>query len=405
MNDRLDRGATNGFATRAVQAGRQDLREAGLHVPPIDLSATYPLTDVDEDAKAYDRWAEGQSTASNPIYARFSSTSAARLEQGLAQLEGAEAAVAFASGMAAVTACLMAVCREQRHVVAIRPLYGGTDHLLDSGLLGLEVTWAEAGEVAAAVRPDTGLVVVENPQNPTLSVVDLGEVVAGAGEVPVLVDNTFATPVLQNPLAHGASLSLHSASKFLGGHNDVIGGIVAADEQQAQKLRQVRMYTGAVLHPLAAYLLHRGLSTLPLRVERAQATAEVLAGQLLDHPAVERVHYPGLTEPLPPQMRGPGALLAFELGGGSAAARRFVRHLRVANHAVSLGGIDTLVQHPASFSHRLMDPETQAAAGISQGLVRVSVGLEDPGDLWDDLDQALAQSSDPSPATLAQTSE
>jgi methionine-gamma-lyase len=390
MSEGGERASEEALATRAVRAGRKGLREAGLHVPPIDLSATYPLTDVDEDARAYDRWAEGAMTASNPIYARFSGTSAAGLERGLAELEGAEDAVAFASGMAAVTACLGAFCQEKRHVVAIRPLYGGTDHLLDSSLFGLEVTWVVAGEVAAAVRPDTALVVVENPQNPILSVVDLEEVVRGAGETPVLVDNTFATPVLQNPLDCGASLSLHSASKFLGGHNDVIGGIVAADRDHARRLRQMRMYTGAILHPLAAYLLHRGLSTLPLRVERAQGTAAVLARRLRDHPAVERVHFPGLSTPLPRRMRGSGSLLAFELCGGAVAAKRFLSRLQIATHAVSLGGVDTLVQHPASFSHRLVDPQTQEAAGISQGLVRVSVGLEDPEDLWGDFDQALA---------------
>ena len=379
-----------GLSTRAVHAGRAGLREEGLQVPPVDLSATYPLTDVDRDALDYDAWAAGAPRADNPIYARFSGVTSARFEQGIAELEGAEGAVAFASGMAAVTACLLAFCEEKRHVVGIRPLYGGTDHLLDCDLLGIEVSWAEPDAVSAALRPDTALVIAENPQNPTLGTVDLGAIVAQAGEVPVMVDNTFATPILQNPLALGATISLHSASKYLGGHNDTIGGVVAADEAHAARLRQIRMYTGAVLHPLASYLLHRGLPTLPLRVERAQATATALARRLDGHDAVERVHYPGLHEPLPPGLKGSGCVLGFEVRGGAEAARGLVKELRIATHAVSLGAVDTLVQHPASFAHRLVSEETQAASGISQSLLRVSVGLEDAEDLWRDFDAALS---------------
>jgi methionine-gamma-lyase len=377
------------LSTRAVHAGREDLRALGVHAPPLDLSATYPLFDIDADGAAYDRWAAGEATASNPVYARMHNPTTARFERGLAELEGAEDAVAFASGMAAMTACLLACCQERKHVVAIRPLYGGTDHLLACGLLGADVTWTDEHGVAQALRPDTGLVIVENPRNPVLSLLDVEDVVRQAGDVPVLLDNTFATPILQQPLALGATFSLHSASKFLGGHSDVLAGVVATDAEHGRALRRVRMYTGAVLHPLAGYLLHRGLPTLPLRVQRAQATARELAERLDGHPAIERVHYPGLHEPLSAGLRGGGCLLAFEVAGGGEGARRFVAELRLVAHAVSLGGVDTLLQHPASFAHRLVEEEEREASGISAALLRVSVGLEDVEDLWRDVGRGL----------------
>jgi methionine-gamma-lyase len=398
MNDLADRGETSqdghcnhrsDLTTSAVHAGREDLRALGVHAPPLDLSATYPLFDIDLDGEAYDAWARGEASASNPIYARLFSPTVARFEQALAQLEGAAEAVAFASGMAAMTACILAACQARRHIVAIRPLYGGTDHLLSCGLLGVEVSWTDAEHVAEALREETGLVIVENPGNPTLTLVDLDAIVAQAASAPVLVDNTFATPVLQNPLSHGATYSLHSASKFLGGHGDVLAGVIATTEVHARDLRRVRMYTGAVLHPLGAYLLHRGLPTLPLRVERAQQTAEELAARLQTHPAVARVHYPGLAEPLPASLRKGGCLLAFEVAGGRAAAQRTVQELKLVSHAVSLGGVDTLVQHSASFSHRLLEPDALEVSGISPALLRVSVGLEDVDDLWHDLERAL----------------
>ena len=176
----------------------------------------------------------------------------------------------------------------------MRPLYGGTDHVLEGGLLGTRVTWTDAAGIAAAIEPDTGLVIVETPANPTLELLDLRQVADAAGDVPVLVDNTFATPVLQRPAEFGATLVLHSATKYLGGHGDVMGGVVAADRDWVERLRRVRALTGGLLHPMAAYLLHRGLRTLPVRVRAQQETAQVLAERLLAHPAVARVHYPGL---------------------------------------------------------------------------------------------------------------
>ena len=360
-----------------------------MHAPPIDLSTTYPIHDLDDAMRAFDLLAEGESPGStNPIYARLHNPTVHRFEAALAELEGTEDAVAFSSGMAALTALLLATCGDRRHVVALRPLYGGSDHLLACDLLRIDVTWVrDVAGVVDAVRDDTGLVVLETPQNPTLGVVDIAGAVAAAGGVPVAVDNTFATPILQNPAARGAAYVLHSATKFLGGHGDVLAGVVATTHDRAAGLRQVRILTGAVLHPLAAYLLHRSLPTLPLRVRAAQQTAGVLARRLAAHPVVNRVLYP---EADGVQLRGAGAVLSFEVSGGLETARKVLEAVSLITPAVSLGATDTLIQHPAGLTHRLVDPVARAECGITDGLLRLSVGLEDVEDLWDDLVHALA---------------
>ena len=400
--------------TIAVHAGRADLTGLGGHVPPIDLSTTNPLPYVGAGGASYEALAGGgapPAEGGSHVYARLWNPTVARFEEALATLEGAESAVAFGSGMAALTAVLLGLGDTtgtaepaRRHVVAVRPLYGGTDHLLATGLLGTEVTWTDASlptadGVAAALRPDTGLVVLETPANPTLDLVDIAAVVAAVRatcpDAAVLVDNTFATPVLQRPAAHGADLVLHSATKYLGGHGDAMGGVVAtagprADDWTA-RLRRVRAVTGGLLHPLGAYLLHRGLATLPLRVRAQSGHAQKLAAALQEHPAVSAVHYPGLAECDPTglvgrQMDGPGAVLAFEVDGGYSAACRVAGAVRLVTHAVSLGGVDTLVQHPAALTHRPVAGDAKPAAG----LLRLSVGLEAPDDVMADLDQALS---------------
>jgi methionine-gamma-lyase len=380
--------------TLAVHAGREDFAELGVHAPPLDLSTTYPVRDLDEGTASFDALVGGAATAANPIYARLFNPTVARFEQALAQLEGTSDAVAFGSGMAAMSACLLAARQRGGHVLAVRPLYGTNDHLLDSGLLGIPVRWTTPDGIAAAVDADTALVVVETPANPTLDLVDIAAVVRAAGRVPVLVDSTFATPVLQQPAALGATLVLHSATKFLGGHGDVIAGVVACDAEWAQALRHVRAATGGLLHPLGAYLLHRGLPTLGLRVLKAQENAQRLAERLAAHPAVARVSYPGLgtvanAALVGSQMRGPGSLLAFEMHGGHPAAAAVMALVRLATPAVSLGSVDTLIQHPAGLTHRVVDAQTRQRCGITPGLLRLSVGIEHADDLWADLRQAL----------------
>ena len=379
--------------TIAVHAGRDDLAALGVHVPPIDLSTTNPLPNVGLGGDSYEALAGGGTPISggSHVYQRLWNPTTARFEEALARMENTEAAVAFASGMAAITACLLAAAAEgKRHVVAVRPLYGGSDHLLASGLLGTEVTWAAADSIAAARRPDTGLVILETPANPTLELLDLARVAEQCGDVPLLVDNTFATPILQKPADFGATLVVHSATKYLGGHGDVLAGAVATTEDWAERLRPVRAITGSVLHPLSSYLLHRGLQTLPLRIRHQSQNAEKLVDRLLANPAVERVYYPGLTECDPQhligrQMTGPGAVFAMSVRGGYDAAARAADSVRLITHAVSLGGVDTLIQHPASLTHRPVAADAKPHASV----LRISVGLEDPEDLYADLERAL----------------
>ncbi|MET0726481.1 MAG: PLP-dependent aspartate aminotransferase family protein [Leifsonia sp.] len=381
------------FETRAVHAGMRGVHASGSHVPVIDLSTTNPLPDIDGGGDSYENLATGGvlQAGDSAVYQRLWQPGVARFESALADLEETETAVAFSTGMAALSAVLIAcVSAGTPHIVALRPIYGGTDHVLATGLLGTRVTWTDVDGISEAIEPDTGLVILETPANPTLELVDLDRVVRAAGTVPVLVDNTFATPVLQRPALHGVALVLHSATKYLGGHGDVMGGVIATSDAWAVRLRQVRALTGALLHPFAAYLLHRGLRTLALRVRAQQDTAGELARRIDGHAAIARVFYPGLPGQDPAgilgrQMAGPGAMIAIELRGGFDAAVRFTESCALITHAVSLGGVDTLVQHPASLTHRPVEASARPHAGV----VRLSIGLEHVDDLLADVLTAL----------------
>lgn len=379
--------------TIAVHAGMEGVHESGSHVPTIDFSTTNPLPNVLEGGDAYEQLATGGDLmpGQSAVYQRLWQPGVARFEDALSALEGSEGSVAFSTGMAALAACLIAtVTAGKPHIVGLRPLYGGTDHVLDAGLLGTSVTWADTDGIAAAITPQTGLIVIETPANPTLELVDIAAVVAAAGDIPVLVDNTFASPVLQRPIEQGATLVLHSATKYLGGHGDVMGGIVATNTDWTVRLRQVRALTGGLLHPMAAYLLHRGLRTLPVRVRAQQETAGEIARRLLGHPAISNVFYPGLPgqDPLGligTQTAGAGSMIAIELSGGYDAAARFTEACELITHAVSLGGVDSLVQHPASLTHRPVAAEAKPHAGV----VRISIGLEHVDDIAADIMTAL----------------
>lgn len=390
------------LASLAVHAGRDDLATLGVHTMPIDLSTTNPLPSIEAGRDAYDALAAGRRPADGmtPVYRRAWNPTVARFEDGIAALEahdpdgpGVEAeAVAFASGMAAITAVLLSrVAAGRPHVIAVRPLYGGTDALLASGLLGTDVEYVDAHEVASRTTDRTGLVVLESPCNPTLELRDIADVVRQAGEVPVMVDNTFATPVLQRPLLLGAAYVVHSATKYIGGHGDAMGGVVITSPDRASGLRPIRTITGGLLDPWSAYLLHRGLATMPVRVLAQQAAAGQVAQWLTTHPAVARVFYPGLPDGdaeglIGRQTAGPGAMVAFDLCGGFVSAERVVGALSLITHAVSLGGIDTLIEHPAALTHRVVPEEAQPGAGV----LRLSVGLESVEDIIADLDKALS---------------
>nr|WP_280677279.1 PLP-dependent aspartate aminotransferase family protein [Cryobacterium sp. CG_9.6] len=378
--------------TRAVHSGMDGVSEMGSHVPVIDLSTTNPLTGVESGGDSYENLATGGhlQPGDSAVYQRLWQPGVARFEEALSALEGSESSVAFATGMAALTATLIAtVTAGKPHIVALRPIYGGTDHVLASGLLGTEITWTDVAGVASAIRSNTGLVILESPANPTLQLTDIRVVVEAAGNVPVLVDNTFATPVLQRPIECGATLVLHSATKYIGGHGDAMGGTVSGPDEWMVRLRQVRALTGGLLHPLSAYLLHRGLRTLPVRVRAQQETAGEIARRLVDHPDLRRMLYPALPGQDPEaligrQTAGAGSLIALDFGSFDAAVR-FTESLRLISHAVSLGGVDSLVQHPASLTHRPVEASARPAAGV----VRISVGLEHVDDLMHDILSAL----------------
>jgi methionine-gamma-lyase len=392
------------FASTAVHAGRTDLAELGVHAVPIDLSTTAPLTSVTEGRDTLDLLATGQPLppGMSTIYRRAWNSTTARFEDAVAALEGhdpggtplAVEGIAFASGMAATTAVILSrVAAGLPHVLAVRPLYGGTDALLASGLLGTSVSFVDPADIASARTESTGLIIVETPSNPTLELRDIRAMVQQAGDVPVMVDNTFATPVLQQPLRLGAAYSVHSATKYLGGHGDAMGGIVVTSSERAQTIRPIRTITGGVLDPWSAYLLHRGLATLPIRVRAQQESASSIAAWLVEQAGIARVFYPGLpgadpTGLLGTQMSGPGAMVAFEVDGGFPKAERVCAGLRLITHAVSLGGVDTLIEHPASLTHRIVAEDAQPGAGI----LRLSIGLESIDDIVNDLDSALRES-------------
>ena len=382
------------FDTRAVHAGREDFVALGVHAPPIDLSSTYPVRDLDIGTASFDALVAGDAAAANPIYARLHNPTVARVEGAIARLEGTEACVAYGSGMAALTALLLASRSRGGHVLVVRPLYGTSDHLLASGLTGLEAEFVDAHEIAARRHADTALVLIETPANPTLDLVDIRAVVEAAGDVPVAVDSTFATPVLQRPAELGATYVLHSATKYLGGHADALGGVACGPSGLVGRLFHHREINGAVLAPAEAYALLRGMKTLTLRVERQNDSALRIARWLERHPAVERVNHPGLESHehhgvARQQMRGFGGMLSFALRGGLDAIASLLPRLRYAHRAANLGCVETVVGPPVVTSHVECSDEERRAAGIPEGLVRYSTGIEDVADLIDDLERAL----------------
>ena len=389
------------LSSLAVHAGREDLTELGVHAVPIDLSTTAPLPDVSEARDLLDRLIAGESlpAGASPIYRRAWNPTVARFENAVAALEGHVPGgdpldvegIAFASGMAATHAVILSrVAAGFPHIIAVRPLYGGTDAIIESGLLGTTASYVEPHEIADHITDETGLVVLESPSNPTLELRSIADIARQAGDVPVMIDNTFASPVLQQPLRHGATFSVHSATKYLGGHGDAMGGVVVTTPEHAAAIRPLRTVTGGVMDPFTAYLMLRGVGTLPIRMRAAQETAGVIATWLVDQPGVSRVFYPGLPDADPQgligtQMAGPGAMVAFEMVDGFDAAERVCSNLDLITHAVSLGGIDTLIEHPASLTHRVVTESAQP----HEAVLRISVGLEDPADLIADLNRGL----------------
>ena len=386
-----------GFATRAIHEGYDPLDYDGALNPPVYLNSTFAFPDIAEGQRRFRGESDGY------IYSRVGNPTASVLEARLASLEGGEAGLATASGMGAITATLWTLIQAGDTIVADQTLYGCTFGYLQHGLtrLGVEVRFADLTHpkaLTAALTPTTRVVFCESPANPNMRLVDIAAVSAIARRHGALtiVDNTYCTPYLQRPLELGADLVVHSATKYLGGHGDLLAGAVVGPRDLIGQIRffGVKEMTGACISALDAYLVLRGLKTLELRMERHCASAQTLAEVLERHPAVARIYYPGLpgfpqAALAREQMRLPGGMIALELKGGYDAGVRFMDALRLVTRAVSLGDCETLAQHPASMTHSTYTPDERALHGISEGLVRLSIGLETPEDIAADLMQAL----------------
>jgi cystathionine beta-lyase/cystathionine gamma-synthase len=379
--------------TTAIRAGRS--ANGTSLAAPLWASSVWTSPSLDHARKA----AVGARAAC--FYGRFANPTVTAFEEAIATLEGAEAALAFASGMGAVSAVILALCSAGDHVVAQRQIYSGTQMFLQTAAarFGIETTFvdgSEPGAFAAAVRPGkTMLILAETPANPLMSLVDLDELGAIAGPFKV-VDSTFATPYLQQPLHHGVDIVLHSATKGIAGHNDATLGVIAGEQELMSDIWRYAVLHGATPSPADALNALRGIRTLPIRLARQSATALRFARFLESHPAVAGVNYPGLEshpqhELALRQMSDFGGVLSFDLAGGVESGRRFLEAVSLAQMATSLGGPETLVTSPALTTHAGLGPDELLAAGITPGLIRVSVGLEHEDDLIADFTQALAR--------------
>lgn len=384
-------------ATRVVHHHTPSLPTSHPISVPIYQASNFAFDDPDALADALNSPDHGFA------YSRYGNPTTRALEKTVAALEGGAAAVATASGMGAICSALMGVLKTGDHVIAHSCLYGGTyaalNYLRDH--FGVEVTYiagADPAEVAAAARPSTKLLYLETITNPVTRVVDLPAFLAAGKDAGLLtvVDNTFATPLLCRPVEHGADVVLHSITKYLGGHSDVTAGIlVFADDQRYRHGWHHTMEMGAAIDPFAAWLTLRGIQTLALRMRQHCANAARVAELLAAHPAVAAVHYPGL--PTHPDhevakrvLTGFGGVVSFDLVGGRDAGHAFTKGLRLVKLAASLGGVESMALHPASTSHRQLDADALRAAGIAEGTIRLSVGIEQVEDIWADLSQALA---------------
>ncbi|MGB3414294.1 MAG: cystathionine gamma-synthase [Microbacteriaceae bacterium] len=376
-----------GFATRAIHAGQSFDERTGAAIPPVYLTSTYVQHGVADPRDGFE-------------YSRIDNPNRRNLEQQLASLEGGAFAFSFASGMAAEDAILRTVLRPGDHVIIGKDVYGGAFRLIDSilKLWGIEhsvVDQLDFAAVEAAIQPNTKIVRIETPSNPLLEILDISRLseIAKAHRVLTLVDNTFASPALQNPLQLGADIVVHSTTKYINGHSDVVGGaVILNDAELAEALKFLQSSIGAVSAPFDAWLTSRGIRTLALRMRQHSENAQILAERLVQHPAVEAVHYPGLPEHpghelARSQMSGFGGMLSVQIRGGAEETYRFVQATRLFVLATSLGGTESLISYPSEMTHAALKGTPQA---VPVNLARLSIGLEDVEDLWADLEKALA---------------
>ncbi|AOS98241.1 Methionine gamma-lyase [Microbulbifer aggregans] len=382
--------------TNVIHGGKKSQGEFGPLSTPIYQTSTFVFDNVQQGADRFAGEDQGH------IYSRLGNPTVDELEARMAVLEETEAAAAFGSGMGAVSAAIFALLKAGDHLITSHRLYGCTFALFNHQLpaLGIEVSFVDLADeqaLRAAIKPNTRVIYGETPINPCMTVMDL-DMIGGIGrehEITTVIDNTFMSPILQRPAKHGIDLVLHSATKYLNGHGDVVAGILCGS---AELINHIKMTTrkdiGAIMSPHDAWLVMRGLKTLHLRVQRHSENAQAVAEFLQDHSAIEKVYYPGLPDHpgyrlLGKQMLGAGGVMAFELKCSFEQAVGFINQLQMCKRAVSLGDAETLIQHPASMTHSTYGPEELAEAGISRTLIRLAVGLENAEDIMADLGQAL----------------
>lgn len=384
-----------GFTSKLVHSGTIS-DDKGSAVTPIYQTSTFSFKDADHGARCFSGEEKGY------IYTRLGNPNIEELELALADLENGFGGIACSSGMAAVNIVYLTTLAQGDHMIGHNALYGPSRGIMENlyPKYGVEFDFVDCTDVKnieAAIKPNTKLLYLETPANPTMGITDLNAAISLAKKhnILVCVDNTFCSPYLQKPLDFGADMVLHSMTKFINGHADIVGGIIVAKDQELHaKLKYIMINVGFNMDPHQAWLVRRGLKTLSIRIDKAQENSKIVAKYLEDHPKVDWVLYPGLEshpqfELAEKQMDGPGAMISFSLKGGLNAGKTMMNNVNLALLAVSLGGIETLIQHPASMTHSKLPKEDRQIAGITDGLVRLSVGIEDVDDIIADLDQAL----------------
>lgn len=386
------------FDTKIVHAGQHPDPSTGSLSTPIFQTSTFVFDNAEQGAARFALEEPGY------IYTRLGNPTTDALEQKMAVLEDGEATLATASGISAITTALLTLCQQGDHIVSANAIYGCTHAFLSHSMpkFGITTSFVDATNIAelkAAIRPETKVVYIETPANPTLTLVDI-EMVAGIAHqhgALLIVDNTFMSPYGQQPLRLGADIVVHSVTKYINGHGDVIGGVIVGKKDFIDQARYVGLkdITGGCMSPFNAWLTLRGVKTLGVRMERHSSNAMKIAQFLESHPAITHVYYPGLLahpqyDLYKRQMTLPGGVISFEIAGGFESGRRMINAVNLCLLAVSLGDTETLIQHPASMTHSPVPPEERLKAGITDGMIRLSVGLEDPDDIIDDLQQAIA---------------
>jgi methionine-gamma-lyase len=382
--------------TKAIHGGSKVDKKFGAVSTPIYQSSTFLFDSADQGAARFKGVEPGY------IYTRLANPTILALEENVTILENGFGAIATSSGMAAVTSVYMTILEAGAHMIGTAAVYGTSRGVIENDFakFGVESTFVDTSDIEAikkSIKKNTKLLFIETPANPTIVLTDLKKCVEIAKENNLIlaVDNTFATPLLQRPLELGADISFHSVTKAINGHTDVVGGIIISrTEEMHNRIKKTMQNMGCCMDPHQAWLVQRGLKTLPMRVDYAQRGAQVVAEWLEKHPKVEWVKFPGLLshpqyQLAKEQMDGPGFMISFELKGGLIAGKTLLDSCELCTLAVSLGGIETLIQHPAGMTHSKTSPEKRIAAGISDGLIRLSIGCEDPIDIIDDLKQAL----------------